>query len=636
MTSAAHVMRSVRAACAIVALASCLVSHAARGAQPAAVSRDPIYDFNETTAMIPMRDGIHLYTRIYVPKGVSNALPILLMRTPYGVDRITDKPGDSIFDIELRELAADGYIFALQDIRGRQKSEGKFILLRQPRNMTVPNATDESTDTYDTIDWLLHHVGHNSGRVGMLGVSYGGWLTVMAALDPHPALKAVSPQAFPADIYVGDDAFHYGAFRVGYMFEYIALVERGGANNVFKFDTFDTYDWYLKQGGLADLAQRYLRGYHTSWDDMVVHPSYDAYWRNLSLTPHFGKIRIPTLIVSGWYDQEDGYGPFVGYDAWRNDDPAHRAYLVVGPWSHDGWNDERGRSLGALDFGSDTAKYFREKIQAPWFAYYLKNRRPGGKPPPQVMLFETGSNRWLSFARWPGSRGGSVRSLYLRASGGLSFNPPAGGTGRFDRYVSDPAKPVPYRPRPIESTTAVLDGAPSGWEDWLVRDQRFVESRPDVVSWESEPLQRDVVVSGPISAHIFAATSGTDSDWVVKLIDVYPDQYSQDPPMSGYELMVSSEILRGRFRNGLDDPQPIPANRVQEYSIDLHQRLHRFLRGHRIMVQIQSTWFPLYDRNPQRFVPNIFEATARDYRAATQTVYHSRLYPSRVDMRIEP
>jgi hypothetical protein len=595
---------------------------------PAQTDPAPSQAFGKIEAMIPMRDGVRLNTEIYLPKRGRERLPILLTRTPYGLGH--DEQGfHAALSSSYVELVQEGFIFVFQDIRGRYKSEGQFVMWRPLRDKTDPKAIDETTDTYDTIAWLLKSVPNHNGRVGVLGISYGGWLTVMAMLDPHPALKAVSEQASPADQFLGDDFHHNGGFRLSYGFEYVAMMETTKEKFSFKFDKYDTFDWYLNDlGPLANANLKYLHGKLPTWNDFVDHPNYDAFWQKQAVPPYLGEVRVPNLNVAGWWDQEDFYGPLKIYETLEKKDAHQWNYLVVGPWNHGGWARGEGRNLGRIDFGSDTSRYFREKIQAPWFAYWLKGK--GNVPLREALTFQTGSNEWETYEQWPPRPKTSPRKLYFRSAGRLSFEPPAEEDGpEFDSYVSDPAHPVPYRPRPIEPT---YPGP--GWPVWLVADQRFVHLRPDVLSWQTEPLREDVVVTGDIVAHLFASTSGTDSDWIVKLIDVYPEDYPRDPTLGGYQLMIASEVLRGRFRHSFAKPEPVVAGQVTEYTIDLHSNNHCFLKGHRIMVQVQSTWFPLIDRNPQTFVENIFRATESSYQEATQRVYHSRRFPSHVEVAV--
>jgi uncharacterized protein len=607
-------------------LAACVVLSAPYRILAGQEAGEPPPGFAKTEVEIPMRDGVHLHTAIYIPTAPHGVLPILFIRTPYGIVGAAGALRNSYLELE-----ADGYIFAFQDIRGRYKSEGQFVMMRPPRDRKDAHAIDESTDAYDTIDWLVKHVPSNNGRVGMLGTSYPGWLTVMAMLDPHPALKAVSPQASPADMYLGDDFHHNGAFRLSYGLEYATRMETNKEQAAFAFDQSDTYEWYLKLGGLANVNSQYLHGAIPTWNDFVAHPNYDEFWQRQAATPYMDRVRIPTLSVAGWWDQEDFYGPVTIYEALERHDTDHRNYLVVGPWNHGGWSAPEGQKLGAIDFGSPTSLYFRQHVLAPWFAYWLKDK--GSLDEAEAETFEGGANMWRRWDSWP-PHSSVPKKLYMRAGHRLSFDAPvaAPGDSAFDAYVSDPANPVPYRHRPIPPT---YQPGGSGWTTWLVEDQRFADGRPDVLTWETEPLTQDVVVAGDIVAHLFASTSGTDSDWIVKLIDVYPDHYDADPTMDGFELMVSNEVFRGRYREGFTKPAAAVPNHADEYAIDLHTQDYRFRPGHRIMVQVQSTWFPIIDRNPQKFVPNIFEATDADFQSTRQRVFRSPAAASYVQLPID-
>ncbi len=574
--------------------------------------------FTKSDVTIPMRDGVKLHAVVFKPVAAEAPLPIILERTPYGA-----MSEEKNLLAKYGHLIADGYIFAFEDIRGRFKSQGEFVMQRPVRDKNNSKAIDESTDTYDTIDWLLEHVKGNSGRVGMLGISYGGWLTTMALLDPHPALKAASEQASPADMFLGDDFHHNGAFRLSYGFEYAALLETAKETNTnFAFDRADTFQWYLDLGPLFNVNEKYFQNKIPTWNDFVKHPNYDQFWRKQAFQPYIGTPRVPNLNVGGWWDQEDFYGPLKIYELFEKHDTEHLNYLVVGPWNHGGWARADGGKLGDIPFDSNTSKHFRTQIEAPWFAYWLKDK--GTRDFPEAMVFQTGSNRWEKYDSWP-PRAASGRKLFLRAGGGLSWDAPADDGEAGDSYISDPAHPVPYRHRPISPT---YPGG--GWPAWLVEDQRFVDGRPDVASWATEPLKQDVKIAGDIVAQIYASTTGTDSDWIVKLIDVYPESYPENAALAGYELMIASEILRGRFRESFENPTPIAANQPTPYRIDLHTNDHAFLKGHRIMVQVQSTWFPLYDRNPQTFVANPFNARESDYRKATQTIFRSKAFPSHI------
>lgn len=585
--------------------------------------------FEKADVMIPARDGVKLHTEIYSPRKADGPLPILLTRTPYGLD--DDKHG---FSRELglyREMFADGYIFAFQDIRGRYRSEGQFVMNRAPRDRSDAKTIDEATDTYDTVAWLVKNVPNNNGRVGEAGISYGGWLTTMALLDPHPALKAVSEQASPADMFLGDDFHHNGAFRLSYGFEYAALLETSKENFSFRFSKNDLFDWYLNDlGPLSNANNRYFHGKLPTWNDFVDHPNYDRFWQTQAFRPYLKnlKLTVPNLNVAGWWDQEDFYGPIEIYKLLEKSDTEHLNYLAVGPWNHGGWAAGTGRKLGNFDFGSDTAAYFRERIQAPWFAYWLKGK--GSLPLKEAITFQSGSNRWQTYDTWPPQQGISERKLYFREHGRLSFEPPeAGAPERFQSYLSDPAHPVPYRHRPIGPTYPGPE-----WPVWLLEDQRFVYLRPDVAAFETEPIPQDVTVAGDVVAHLFVSTSGSDSDWIAKLIDVYPEDYPQDARLAGYQLMIANDVFRGRFRNSFEHPQPMVPDEATPVTIDLHTNNHVFLKGHRIMVQVQSTWFPLIDRNPQKYVPSIFAAQAGDYQEATERVFCSESAASYIGLPV--
>jgi uncharacterized protein len=587
-----------------------------------AQSPTPPPAFERTEAMIPMRDGVRLHTLVFMPSDGSDSLPMLLTRTPYGISGSAQR-----LETSYAELARDGYIFVFQDIRGRYGSEGEFRMNRPVHDPGDSAGVDEATDTYDTVEWLVHQVPRSTAKVGVLGISYPGWLAAMAGVNPHPAVKAISPQAPMTDTWMGDDFFHYGAFRLSYGFEYASEMELSKDESVPPpVGGYDTYDWYLGQGPLTNLT-RVLAGRSPSWTDFAAHPGYDAFWRARALPTYLRRLAIPTLTVGGWWDQEDFYGPLTTYATLEPLDTGRVNALVVGPWNHGGWSRGDGQKLGDIDFGSMTGRWFREQVQAPWFAHWLKGRDT--LPVREALVFESGSNRWRAFDRWPPPS--RSRNLYVREGGRLSFDPPRAGDGAFDTYRSDPRHPVPYRRRPVQRT---YDPKGSGWYAWLTEDQRFVDNRPDVLTWRTEPLAEDLTIAGTIAAHLFAATTGTDADWIVKLIDVYPDSVDSDPKMGGYELMVASEILRGRYRTGFDRPRPIRAGKIEAYRVDLHQQSYRFLKGHRIMVQVQSTWFPVYDRNPQTFVANIFTARPQDFRPATQRVYRSAGHPSHVTLPV--
>ncbi|MFN8580932.1 MAG: CocE/NonD family hydrolase [Gemmatimonadaceae bacterium] len=577
--------------------------------------------FERRTFEIPMRDGVHLHTVALVPTAASDALPIMLIRTPYSADRAfpnTELPSS------YTELAKDGYFFVVQDIRGRYRSEGQFVMNRAQHDPKDPRGVDESTDAYDTVDWLLKNLRGNNGKVGVMGVSYPGWLAGIAGVDAHPAVKAISPQAPMTDTWLGDDFFHQGAFRQTFGFEYAYSMEatNDGTKNV-QIDRYDRYDWYLQFQTLKQLAAAGGANSLPSWQAFSTHPSYDAFWQAKAMQNHLRTPTMAILTVGGFWDQEDLFGPIKAYSTLEPNDAKGLNFFVEGPWFHGQWSRPGGDAIGNVKFGSNTADYYRENIQRPWFAYWLHGTGDGKFP--EAWIFESGENAWHTFSAWPPPNA-APRTLYFQADGKLSWAAPSAASG-FDAYVSDPAHPVPYTPRPVDG---------SRWRQWLTEDQRFVDNRPDVLSWQTGALTEDVTIAGNIVANLFASTTGSDADWVVKLIDVYPDSVAGDPRMGGYQLMVATDILRGRYRNSFSKPERIPPHTVVPFHVDLHQQLYRFKRGHRIMVQVQSTWFPLYDRNPQTYVPNIFNASPADFRAQTHRIWRSAKYPSGVAVSVLP
>ena len=582
---------------------------------------DSLYAVTDT--MIPMRDGVKLFVQIASPRDTAGGpLPIILTRTPYSAT-------GGYHNNLLTELARERYIFVSEDIRGRYKSEGAFLMNRPARLPGDTAGTDESTDTWDTIDWLIHHVPHNNGRVGVTGTSYPGWLTEMAEVRPHPALKAAAPMAPMTDTWLGDDFFHNGAFRMTYGLEYATLLESGNENTTFDVGSDDMWNWYSRHWPLSDITDSVLHGRFPTWNSFVAHPAYDAYWQRRGAERVLTHTAVPTLTVGGWWDQEDFFGPLEIYRTLERTDSAHVNFIALGPWNHGGWHGRSGDALGAIQFGQPTAVWFRTHILVPFFNHYLKGT--DSLPLTKAVTFESGDNRWRFWDSWP-PKGGEAKALYFHAGGKLSFEPPADrAPSAFDGYVSDPLHPVPYRRRPI---SPVYSPKGSEWYAWLVADQRFVDGRPDVLTWETDPLTDDVTIAGNVTARLFAATTGSDVDWVVKLIDVYPDTVAGRPEMGGYELMVADDIFRGRYRTSFEHPRAITPNAVLPYTIDLHQQNYRFLKGHRIMVQVQSTWFPLYDRNPQTFVPNIFLAKKSDFRAATERIYRTATRASRVEVEV--
>jgi uncharacterized protein len=610
--------RSLGRALAIIA---CVVNSRIALAQQSSAQLAARYDRREVA--IPMRDGTKLFTIIATPKSASGPLPFLMNRTPYGVGVWGDLAGT------WKEFMDEGYIFVFQDIRGRYKSEGQFVMNRPPHDPRDTKATDESTDTYDAIDWLVKNIPNNNGRVGILGISYPGWLTNMSAINPHPALKAISPQATMADTWMGDDFFHQGAFRQSYGVEYSWMMEASNDVSILPAPgRYDTYEWYRSFPTLDSLAKTIGAAKWPTWVRFTEHPSYDSVWAARAL-PRFLKPTVPTLSVGGWWDQEDLYGPQATYKSMESSDENRRNYLVLGPWFHGGWSSGPADSLGNIKFGSATGEYYRQKLEAPWFAYWLKDKGDGQFA--DVTAFDAGAREWKRFDSWP-PKTATVKHLYFQSGGRLSFDAPS-ATGGSDSFVSDPAHPVPYRPRPVEWT---YDPRGSRWAQWMTEDQRFVDGRSDVLTWQTGQLPNDVVIAGDVTAQLFASTTGSDADWVVKLIDVYPDSLTDRPTMGGYELMIAGDIMRGRYRKSYSKPEAIPATTVQTYTVDMHAQAYTFKKGHRIMVQVQSSWFPLYDRNPQTFVPNIFKAPASAYRAQTHRIVHDRAHPSNVQVLVLP
>jgi putative CocE/NonD family hydrolase len=610
------------------------------GAQqaPSQTPSKPIFNLQEV--MIPVRDGVHLQTAILTPIGQQGSLPILFRRTPYGVP---EKPPEQM-PSSMKELAQDGYIFVIQNLRGRFKSEGVFNLSSwvDPND---PKATNETTDAYDSIEWLVKNVPNNNGKVGMYGVSYDGLTTALTLLHPHPALKAISEQASPVDQWMNDDDHRYGALRESYDFEYAVMEQADKNKNThFDFEIYDTYEWYVKLGPLSNINAKYLHGSIPYWNSSVDHPDYDEFWKKEAWVNQLHASTVPNLNVAGFWDQEDPWGPWQIFRQAEENDPQHTNFIVAGPWFHGEWQAAKGEGIGLIPFGGhETSREFRENIEAPFFRYYLHEK--GEKPQWQASTFQSGSNTWHTYAVWPPKEAKNT-NLYLHDDGTLSFNAPEVKTSKgYREYVSDPANPVPYRQRPISPTYPGGD-----WRTWEVADQRFVDHRPDVLSFVSEPLDHDITVTGPVAADLFASTSGTDSDFVVKLIDVYPQdtqknawngdegpkpgQYAQS--LDGYELPIAMEVRRGRYLASYEKPQPLIPNKPTEWNVPLRDRDHVFLKGHRIMVQIQSTWFPVIDRNPHKFVPSIYKATEADFVPATQRVYCSPDLPSHIVLPLMP
>jgi uncharacterized protein len=583
------------------------------------------WDYVKRTEMIPMRDGVKLHTVIIVPKGAKNA-PILLTRTPYDADSLTSHNDSSHlgpilqgYDNVTDVIVEGGYIRVVQDVRGKYGSEGDYIMNRPLHGPQNPTPVDHATDTYDTIDWLVKNIPESNGKVGILGISYDGFLPLMALINPHPALKVSVPMNPMVDGWMGDDWFHNGAFRQQNM-PYI-LEQEADRKNEIKWWTnhFDDYNMFMNGGSAGELGKLHGLEQVGFWRKILEHPTYDAFWRDQAVDKILAAqpLAVPVMLVHGLWDQEDIYGDIAVYKAIKpKDKDNNKVFLVMGPWHH-GQQIREGSSLGAIKFDSDTALYFRQKILRPFLDQYLKDGAPKSGLPP-VMAFETGTNEWRRLSAWPTAE--KPTRLYLSNTLKLSFDPPKSGDSEFDEYVSDPTKPVPFRPRPIQP---VGYSGRSTWSQWLVDDQREASGRPDVLVFVSDVLTKPVKISGDVTANLIASTSGTDSDWVVKMIDVYPDEVAAQPEMGGYQLMISADIFRGRYRESFETPKAITSDQPLLYRFALPNANHVFLPGHRMMVHIQSSWFPLYDRNPQTFVPSIFWAKPGDYKKAVQRIYHA-------------
>ncbi len=592
------------------------------------------WEYERREVMIPMRDGVRLHTVVLVPKGAERA-PILLTRTPYGADDLTSHaesahlgPVLQGYDNPTDVIVEGGYIRVVQDVRGKYGSEGDYVMNRPVRGPQNPTPVDHATDTYDTIEWLVNNVPESNDKVGIIGISYDGFLPLMALVDPHPALAAAVPMNPMVDGWIGDDWFHYGAFRQT-MIPYFYDQEATRKSELTWWTThFDQYEAYLEAGSAGEMARSRGVDRLGFWNKLVAHPAYDAFWQDQAVDRILGArpLRVPTMIVHGLWDQEDIYGALAVYRALEPKDVRNdMVYLVMGPWWH-GQQIREGSTIGALRLGSDTSLWFRQNVLAPFLARHLEDDAAAAEVAP-VTAFETGTNRWRRLDAWREECDGGCSKLYLRADETLAFRAPEESEDRDTDWVSDPAKPVPYLPRPIAADNR-------DWRAWLVSDQRHVTSRPDVVSFVSEVLAEPVKIAGRPVANLIASTSGTDSDWVVKVIDIYPPEVAAQPEMGGYQLMVSADVFRGRYRESLEEPAPLAAGEPLLYRFALPAANHVFLPGHRIMVQVQTSWFPLYDRNPQSFVESIFFAKPDDYVKATQRIWHAPDRASFIEMPV--
>lgn len=601
----------------------------ARGQEPSALESYIRLQYTKQEHMVPMRDGVKLFTSVYIPRDNTKTYPVLIKRTPYSVGPYgADKYPASLGPSE--HFVRSGYIFVNQDVRGRFMSEGVFTQVTPHiADKSKPTDVDESSDAYDTIEWLLKNIGGHNGKAGMYGISYPGFYASAGMIDAHPALVAVSPQAPVADWYF-DDFLHHGGFFLAHAFRWLnsnaqdrpkPTTERATPNPL---PSLDGYKLFLSAGTISEIDRQYLKETVPFWKEMMQHPNRDEFWQKRDIRPHLKKVATAVMVVTGWYDAEDLFGSFKTYESIESRNPGVNNVLVVGPWIHGGWASGDGDKLGEVPFGSKTGAFYRAEIEFPFFERHLK-----GKDLPraaEATVFETGGNAWRTFDKWP-PKGTEVRKLFLRESGKLAFDAPAKETAGegYDEYVSDPAKPVPF----TEEITTRMN------VEYMVDDQRFATRRTDVLSYQTEPLTEDIVLAGPIQVDLWASTSGTDSDFVVKLIDVFPDS-TEAAALPAYEMMVRSEVLRGRFRKSYEKPEPFESNKPTEMRFELLDVLHRFQKGHRLMVHVQSTWFPLVDRNPQQFIPNIFLAKAEDFRKATQRVYRSGEFSTSLELRVLP
>ncbi len=589
--------------------------------------------YTKAVYRIPMRDGIKLYTAVYTPKDTTQDYPILIWRTPYscwpyGKDQYRNLP---------EELAKEKFIFVYQDVRGRFMSEGKFVNMRPYIPDKKRKQTDESSDAWDTEEWLINHIRHNNGRIGIFGISYPGFYAAMACIDAHPALKAASPQAPIADWWVDDDMHHYGAlslqmsvnFFSGFGIKRDSLTTRW-PHRLPRISP-DAYNFFMSLEPLSQVDEKYYHGSIAFWEKIKKHPDYDAFWQKRNTLPHFHNVTTAVLTVGGWYDSEDFYGTLHTYQSIEQKNPEAANMLIIGPWPHGGWARSEGYRLGDITFGDSTGEYFRKEIQLPFFKYYLKGEGDFAKT--EARMFNTGTNRWRSFDRWP-PKNIQKATLSLEAGHKLTFGKPEKNkTDHYD-YVSDPRKPVPY-------TARVMDSRTFYYHPYMNEDQRFAARRPDVLIFETQPLDKEVTLAGPLLADLFVSTTGTDADWVVKLIDVYPDSARDPKPnpakvkMEGYQMLVRGDILRGKYRDNPEKPEPFVPGKVTEVKVSLQDVLHTFKKGHRIMIQIQSSWFPFFDVNPQTFT-NIYKAKPDDFVKATQQVWFSEKYPSRIEVGLLP
>lgn len=594
---------------------------------------DVAANYTKREVLIAMRDGARLFTAVYEPKDKSKKYPVMLNRTPYsvapyGADKLKTALGPS------PKFAEEGFIFVYQDVRGRYMSEGEYADVRPFNADKKQNETDDNSDTYDTIEWILKNVANSNGRVGIWGISYPGFYTSMAIINSHPAIKAASPQAPIGDWFTGDDFHHNGAFFLPHAFNFYANFGRARPQplqdygKAFQHGTPDGYDFFLREGSLKNYSAKYMRDIKF-WNELMQHPNYDEFWQARNILPKLKGVKTPVMTVGGWFDAEDLYGALKTYEHVEKQNPGIKNTLVMGPWFHGGWARSDGERLGDITFDQKTAVFYREQIELPFFNFYLKDK--GATQLPEAYVFNTGANRWLQFDSYP-PRAAQPRTLYFHANGKLSFDAPTDNQNAYDEYTSDPRKPVPFVPY---TTLGMV-------REYMTEDQRQAARRTDVLSFQTSVLTEDITIAGAIKPSLQVSTSGTDSDFIVKLIDVYPDDAKDPEPnpreikMGGYQMMVRGEPFRARFRNSFAKPEAMTPNQPTKIEFVMPDALHTFKRGHRIMVQIQSSWFPLVDRNPQKYVENINFADDSDFQTATQRVYHSRALPSFVQLNVLP
>ena len=591
-------------------------------------------NYSKKEYRIPMRDGVTLFTSVYIPKDTTKEYPILMVRTPYTVSPY----GEENFPKNLGpndEFAKTGYIFVFQDVRGMFMSEGKYVNMRPHIPNKSDNEVDESTDTYDTIEWLIKNIKHNNGNVGIWGISYPGFYAAMSLMDSHPALKAVSPQAPIADWFIGDDMHHNGAFALSMSFNFFKAFDqpRNGLTTTWKsiedYDSPDMYNFFLKLGPISEINKKYFKGELPFWNEIFEHGTYDEFWQSRNNIPHFNNVKPAVLTVGGWYDSEDLYGPLNIYKSIEEKNKKNNSNLVMGPWSHGGWSRSDGKSFGDFEFGQSTSEYYNKNILLPFFNYYLKGE--GNLDLPEVTNFRTGSNIWVNYDNWPVTEA-EINNLFLAPNGKLTNTKPDSKEEVFDEYISDPNKPVPYTGKFYDSKTYY-------YRTYMNEDQRFAAARPDVLVYETDILEEDLTIAGPIDANLFVSTTGTDSDWIVKVIDVYPDgeKNPENNPNNieygGYQRLIRFEVMRGKFRNSMEKPEPFEPGKITEVKFKLNDIDHTFLKGHKIMVQIQSSFFPFIDRNPQKFV-DIYSASENDFQKAANRVYFSEKHPSHIKFSV--